>query len=73
MRPDWKSIDTAPKDGTWVKVRGWDFGVPGNKRHYAIAFFENADWNEVGSDGCLLYYLTDWHPLSPQASEAPHG
>ena len=69
MKPDWKPMDTAPKDGTWLKVRGWDFGVPGNKRHYAIAFFEDTDWHEVGSEGSLLYYLTDWHPLSPQEIE----
>ena len=60
----WQSIDTAPKDGTWVKVRGWNFGVPGSDRHYAIAFFEEANWHEVGSEGATLFYLTDWHPLT---------
>lgn len=59
----WQPIDTAPTDGTWIRVRGVDFGVPGNKHHYAIAFFEDCGWHEVGSDGAELFYLTDWHPL----------
>jgi hypothetical protein len=59
----WKTIDTAPTDGTWIKVRGWDFGVKGSRRHYATASYENGNWFEVGSDGCQLRYLTDWQEL----------
>jgi hypothetical protein len=61
---EWKPIDSAPKDGTWIKVRGHDFGDKTRKRHYAIAFYENGFWNEVGSEGGLLYYLDGWHPLA---------
>ena len=60
---EWKTIDTAPTDGTWIKVRGWDFGVKGSRRHYATACYENGNWFEVGSDGCQLRYLTDWQEL----------
>lgn len=66
MSPKWQSIDTAPEDGTWVKVRGYDFGDRLNKRHYAIAFYDCGNWQEVGNEGGLLCYLTDWHPLCPQ-------
>jgi hypothetical protein len=60
--PEWNSIDSAPTDGTRIKVRGWDFGIKGSRRHYAIARFENGKWIEA--DGNQLRYLTDWQPLS---------
>lgn len=60
----WESLETAPKDGTWIKVRGRDFGHANGRRHYAIAFYEDDNWNEVGSAGGLLYYLDSWQPLS---------
>lgn len=63
-KPEWvDSMESAPKDGTWVKVRGRDFGDRTRKRHYAIAFYENGVWCEVGSAGSVLYYLDGWHPL----------
>jgi hypothetical protein len=62
--PKWQTIDTAPKDGTWIKVRGHDFGDRTRRRHYAIAFYDHENWNEVGSEGGLLYYLDGWQPLS---------
>lgn len=60
---DWQPIETAPKDGTWVKVRGHDYGDRARKRHHAIAFYENDVWHEVGSEGSILYYLDGWKPL----------
>ncbi len=62
----WQPIETAPKDGTWLKVRGWDFNNPGGRRHYAIAYYDYGVWNEVGSVGGQLQYLTDWRPLSEE-------
>jgi hypothetical protein len=61
---EWKAIDTAPTDGTWIKVQGWDFGIEGWRRHYATAFYENGNWINVGSNGSRLGYLTDWQELS---------
>ncbi len=60
--PEWKPIDSAPRDRTWITVRGWDFGVEGSRRHYAVARFENGKWIE--GDGNQLRYLTDWQELS---------
>jgi hypothetical protein len=57
-------MESAPKDGTWVKVRGHDWGDRTRKRHYAIAFFNEGDWNEVGSEGGLLHYLDGWQAIS---------
>jgi hypothetical protein len=58
---EWKAIDTAPTDGTWIKVRGWDFGIKGSRRHYATALYQNGNW--FGSNGSRLRYLTDWQEL----------
>ena len=64
----WKDIKTAPMNGTWIRVRGRDFGNSQNKRHYAIAFYEDGNWHEVGSQGGLLYYLDGWTHLSESDS-----
>jgi hypothetical protein len=64
---EWKTMDSAPTDGTRIKVRGWDFGIQGSRRHYAIARFETGRWIEVDSNGNELRYLTDWQdaPFRP--------
>ena len=63
-KPQWQSIKDAPRDGTWIKVRGRDFGSPTGRWHYAVAFYEGANWHEVGSNSGQLAYLTDWCPLT---------
>jgi hypothetical protein len=60
--PEWYPIESAPTNRTWIKARGWDFGIEGSRRHYVIARFENGKWIEA--DGNLLRYLTDWQELS---------
>lgn len=66
-KPNWLKIDTAPMDGTWVRVRGFNYGDPTKGRHHATAFYEDSSWIEVGSGGSLLFYLTDWAPLHDAA------
>jgi hypothetical protein len=58
--PEWSPINGAPTDGTWS--RGWDFGIEGSRRHYAIARFETGKW--IKADGNQLRYLTEWQEPS---------
>jgi hypothetical protein len=60
--PEWDPMGSAPTDGAWIRVRGWDFGIVGSRRHFAIAHFENGKWIEA--DGNQLRYLTDWQERS---------
>jgi hypothetical protein len=59
---DWSPIGSARTNGTWIKVRGWDFGLEGARRHYVSARFDNGKWIEA--HGNQLRYLTDWQELS---------
>jgi hypothetical protein len=68
--PEWNPIDSAPKNRTWIRVRGWDFGIEGSRRHYAIARFENDNWTDA--DGNQLRYLTDWQELSHRPPMIDH-
>jgi hypothetical protein len=60
----WNPMSSAPQDGTWIRARGYDFGDRTRKKHTAIAFFEDGNWNEVGSEGTHLYYLIEWQPFA---------
>lgn len=59
----WNPISTAPKDGTWIKARGHDWGDTTLRKHQAIAYYENGNWWEVGSAGGRLDYLAEWAQL----------
>lgn len=61
---EWQPIESAPKDGTWIRARGHDFGVKGQRKHSAIAYYEAGNWNEVGSGGGVLTYLVEWRPFA---------
>lgn len=56
----WKPMSSAPKDGTVIMARGHDWGNRTNKKHYALAFYRDGAWHEVGSEGGQLQYLDEW-------------
>lgn len=58
---EWKTIDSAPKDGSSFYVCGWDWGKEGGQRHIAFVRFVEGVWCSV--DGTLAWqYLTHWLP-----------
>lgn len=71
----WQPIETAPKDGTFILVTGFNYGAPEKGRHYAVAawcerrgsWHEEAEWDENYS--CLAY-LAHWIPLPPAPEPA---
>jgi hypothetical protein len=63
----WNPMSSAPTDGTWIRARGHDFGDRSRKKHTAIAFYQDEVWNEVGSEGSILYYLIEWQPFAGNA------
>lgn len=63
MKP-WQPMSSAPIDGTWIRARGHDFGDPTQRKHSAIAYYEDGNWHEVGSGGSSLLYLIEWQPFA---------
>ncbi len=66
-------IETAPKDGTEIKVRGRDWGFKENKFHYAEVqwrmpenpnAYQTMGWRPAIAtrDDFAMVYLTDWKP-----------
>ena len=62
---EWQPIETAPKDGRPVWVRGNNWGDETRGRHCCWAWFDGIDWLSAScdSDGpSTLLHLTDWWP-----------
>ena len=67
----WRPIETAPKDGSPVWVRGNNYGDESKGRHACFGWFDGVDWRstDFGENGqSQLKYLTHWMPL-PNAPE----
>lgn len=63
----WRPISTAPRDGTWIRARGWNFGVPGTKFHSVIAVYQDRDWFDATDSFASekFLYLHEWKPYNP--------
>jgi len=68
----WRSIETAPKDGTWFKARApgvaereTQFGKTSHVPLYGWCFIKNTTWRE---DDCEpdydLWSPTEWKPIT---------
>jgi hypothetical protein len=67
---DWKSIETAPKDGTAMILGFW---YQGRFAQY-MGFYDPAGWMESSRrffPSHMQSWFTDWHPLpAPPTQEA---
>ena len=62
---EWQPIETAPKDGRPVWVRGNDWGEDAGPNHYGWAYFDSGKWMWPApvAEGGEAAYLTHWMPL----------
>lgn len=67
MKHEWQSIETAPKDGTYL------LAVWNNTRSpvYGVVWWENGDWHEYEQD-VVVANFTHWMPL-PSPPEPHHA
>ena len=58
----WQPIETAPKDGRPVWVRGNDWGEDAGPNHYGWAYFDSGKWMWPApvAEGGEAAYLTHW-------------
>lgn len=66
-RDGWRSMESAPRDGSYFLACGFDDGNPNNDRHFAVTFWhEGLQQFREGShkdEHNALLYLTHWQPL----------
>ena len=64
----WRPIKTAPKDGTKIRIKGYDFGRESEPIHEAnVRWVESAvwgaGWQGVGGRRDIYSYATHWKPV----------
>lgn len=70
MKTAWLPIDSAPRDGRPVWVKGNNYGDPERGHHCGWAYWdtERHKWRESGTGdvATTLLYLTHWMPQSAE-------
>lgn len=61
---EWQPIETAPKDGTEIQARGYNWGDRTRGRHRVLAKWWGNEWHDADDEDTVLKYLTEWRPNS---------
>jgi hypothetical protein len=71
----WRPIADAPRDGTVIQARGWNFGDPSRGSHIVRAVWSLAQgrgaaycaegWRDADDPDQGLQYLVEWRPTAP--------
>ena len=67
---EWKPIETAPKDGTWITARGHNWGDRTRGRHMRTAYWDGSVWRDAADEDTTLSYLIEWKPSAAQRDES---
>ena len=72
---EWQPIETAPKDGRPVWVRGNDWGEDAGPNHYGWAYFDSGKWMWPApvAEGGEATYLTHWLPTQESTYALAQG
>lgn len=58
---DWYPMIEAPKDGTFILARGYDYDHPTGRSHYGVVRWDRGAWR----NGDTIYlFINGWRPLS---------
>jgi hypothetical protein len=60
----WQPIETAPRDGRPVWVKGWNWGDKTKGIHCCWAWFDGNHWAESGVEDARMEFLFEWLPAA---------